>query len=74
MSDPADWSKVNVRTDLHAKARAAVRLVSKVTGRPYTMTQFLSEAIISQLNVIARDYNGGRDIQPDGRPLEPGRR
>lgn len=73
MSDPG-WSKVNIRKDLHARARAAVRIVTKVTGRPYTMTQFLSEAVISQLNVIARDYNAGREIAPDDTPLEPGRR
>lgn len=67
-------SKVNIPTDLHQRARAAVRLVERVTGRRYTFAQFVREAVIAQLAVIARDYNRGRDISPDSAPLEPGRR
>lgn len=74
---PADTtrvSKVNIPTDLHQRARAAVRIVERVTGRRYTIAQFLREAMIAQLAVIARDYNHGREINPDADPLEPGRR
>jgi hypothetical protein len=67
-------SKVNIPKDLHQRARAAVRIVRGVTGRPYTIAQFLREAIMAQLTVIARDYNRGREIYPDTEPLEPGRR
>ncbi|OKH76724.1 hypothetical protein EB73_02190 [Mycobacterium sp. SWH-M3] len=67
-------SKVNIPRDLHQRARAAVRIVRKVTGRPYTFAQFLREAFMAQLAVIARDYNGGQEIFPDTDPLEPGRR
>ncbi|OFJ54260.1 50S ribosomal protein L7ae [Mycolicibacterium grossiae] len=61
-------------TELHQRARAAVRIVERVTGRRYTIAQFLREAIVAQLAVIARDYNRGREIYPDSEPLEPGRR
>ncbi|WP_176749532.1 50S ribosomal protein L7ae [Mycolicibacterium grossiae] len=67
-------SKVNIPTELHQRARAAVRIVERVTGRRYTIAQFLREAIVAQLAVIARDYNRGREIYPDSEPLEPGRR
>jgi hypothetical protein len=78
MPDPSrrpggDVSKVNIPTELHQRARAAVRLVKRVTGRRYTIAQFLREAISSQLSVIARDYNQGREILPDTAPLDPGR-
>ena len=73
-SDATKVSKVNIPTELHQRARAAVRIVERVTGRRYTIAQFLREAIIAQLAVIARDYNRGREIYPDRAPLEPGRR
>ena len=73
-SDAIALSKVNIPTHLHQRARAAVRLVERVTGRRYTFAQFVREAVIAQLAVIARDYNCGRDIYPDSAPLEPGRR
>lgn len=73
-SDAAKVGKVNVPTDLHQRARAAVRLVERVTGRRYTFAQFVREAFLAQLAVIARDYNQGRDIYPDSAPLDPGRR
>ncbi|ART74559.1 50S ribosomal protein L7ae (plasmid) [Mycobacterium dioxanotrophicus] len=60
--------------DLHRRARAAVRIVQRVTGRPYTFAQFVREAFIAQLAVIARDYNRGAEIYPDDEPLGPGRR
>lgn len=71
---PSDVSKVNIPTELHQRARAAVRIVERVTGRRYTIAQFLREAIVAQLRVIARDYNSDREIYPDSEPLEPGRR
>jgi hypothetical protein len=67
-------SKVNIPIDLHQQARAAVRLVERVTGRRYTFAQFVREAFVAQLTVIARDYNSGCAIVPDTEPLEPGRR
>lgn len=67
-------SKVNIPRDLHLRARAAVRIVRRVTGRSYTIAQFLIEAIMAQLAVIARDYNNGQEIYPDTEPLDPGRR
>lgn len=67
-------SKLNVPTELHQRARAAVRIVRRVTGRRYTIAQFVTEAFVAQLAVIARDYNGGREIYPDTEPLERGRR
>ena len=73
-SDATKVSKVNIPTDLHQRARAAVRLVERVTGRRYTFAQFVREKFIAQLAVIARDYNRGRDIYPDRAPLEPRRR
>ena len=66
-------SKVNVDTDLRERARAAVRLVRRVTGRRYTLSQFVREAFIAQLAQIAADYNSGHEIHPDTEPLEPGR-
>ena len=42
--------------------------------RQSQVAQFVREAFIAQLAVIARDYNRGRDIYPDSAPLEPGRR
>ncbi|WP_260860834.1 hypothetical protein [Mycobacterium tilburgii] len=71
---PGDVSKVNIPTDLHQRARAAVRIVERATGRRYTIAQFLREAIIAQLQVIARDYNFDREIFPDSQRLDPGRR
>jgi hypothetical protein len=65
---------VNIPRELHQRARAAVRIVQRVTGRPYPFAQFVREAFIAQLAVIARDYNQGREIAPDREPLEPGRR
>ncbi|UJL32227.1 50S ribosomal protein L7ae (plasmid) [Mycolicibacterium vanbaalenii] len=67
-------SKLNVPAELHQRARAAVRIVRRVTGRRYTIAQFVTEAFVAQLAVIARDYNGGREIYPDREPLERGRR
>lgn len=66
-------SSLNVDRQLHALARAAVRIVSRATGRRYTLAQFMREAITGQLEIVARDYNDGRPIQPDDEPLEPGR-
>ena len=72
--DSTEVSKVNIPRDLHRRARAAVRIVQRVTGRPYTFAQFVREAFIAQLAVIARDYNRGAEIYPDDEPLGPGRR
>ncbi len=72
--DVAKLSKLNVPAELHQRARAAVRIVRRVTGRRYTIMQFVIEAFVAQLAVIARDYNGGREIYPDTEPLERGRR
>jgi len=66
-------SSLNVDLELHAKARAAVRIVSRATGRRYTLAQFMREAIVGQLAIVARDYCDGRSIQPDADPLAPGR-
>lgn len=71
---PSDVSKVNIPTELHHRARAAVRIVERVTGRRYTMAQFIREAMVAQLRVIEHDYNDDREILPDSQPLEPGRR
>lgn len=71
---PNAVSKVNIPTELHQRARAAVRIVERVTGRRYTIMQFVREAIVAQLAVVERDYNGGREIFLDAEPLEPGRR
>ena len=67
-------SSVNVDSELHARARAAVRIVSQATNRRYTLTQFVREAFIGQLAVVSRDYNNGREIRPDDERLDPGRR
>ena len=58
-------STVNIPAELHQRARAAVRIVERVTGRTYTIAQFCREAFIAQIAVIARDYNQGREIEPD---------
>lgn len=50
-----------------------MRIVRRVTGRPYTLGQFFREAAAAQLSLIARDYNDGREIPPDTRALSPGR-
>lgn len=70
---PAAFSTVNIPTELHHRARAAVRIVRKVTGRNYSLGQFFREATAAQLTLIARDYNDGREIPPDARALNPGR-
>jgi hypothetical protein len=71
---PGDVSRVNLPSEQHQRARAAVRIVERVTGRRYTIAQFLREAVDAQLRVIARDYNDDREILPDSEPLERGRR
>ena len=71
--DSTEVSKVNIPRDLHRRARGAVRIVQRVTGRPYTFAQFVREAFIAQLAQIAADYNSGHEIHPDTEPLEPGR-
>ena len=70
---PGEVTKANIPTELHQRARAAVRIVERVTGRRYTLAQFLREAITAQLWVIARDYNEGHEISRDSRPLDRGR-
>lgn len=70
----AKITTVNIPAELHQRARAAVRIVERVTGRTYTIAQFFREAVIAQLAVIARDYNQGREIEPDLEPLDRGRR
>lgn len=67
-------STVNIPAELHQRARAAVRIVERVTGRTYTIAQFCREAFIAQIAVISRDYNQGREIEPDSEPLDRGRR
>jgi hypothetical protein len=66
-------SSVNLEQELHRQSRAAVRLVRRMTGRPYTMTQFFNEAVHGQLKVVADTFNEGRPVHPDDEPLEPGR-
>lgn len=63
---------VNVPRELHDRARAAVRLVRRVTGRPYSLAQFTREAFAGQLRIISDTYNSGRPIEPDTTPLETG--
>jgi hypothetical protein len=70
---PRATSTVNVSHELHDLARAAVRLVRRKTGRPYSLTQFVREALAAQLKIIADTYNDGRAIRPDEEPLERGR-
>lgn len=65
-------SSINVDIELHARARAAVRIVSRATNRRYTLAQFVREAFIGQLAVLSRDYNNGREIRPDDERLDPG--
>lgn len=67
-------STVNVRHDLLALSRGAVRLVRASTGRAYSMRQFIEEAITAQIRTIAETYNDGRAILPDANPLGPGQR
>ncbi len=68
-------STVNVRHELLALARGAVRLVrTSPTGRAYSMRQFIEEAITAQIRTIAETYNDGRAILPDANPLRPGQR
>lgn len=66
-------STMNVKADLLAVARSAVRLVRSKTGRPYSLAQLTEEALVAQIRLIADTYNGGRTIPPDDKPLEPGR-
>lgn len=73
-SDAGKLSKLNVPAELHQRARAAVRIVRRATGRQYTISQFVTEAFMAQLSIIARDYNSGQEIYPDTEPLERGRR
>lgn len=63
-------STVNVSQEQLASARAAVRLVSRVTGRRYTMANFVREAVALQLRRICEEYNEGRPIAPDPEPLK----
>lgn len=67
------YSTANIPVDLHRRARAAVRIVRRATGRHYTIAQFFREAITRQLEEIAREYNRGREILPDCEPLDAGR-
>ncbi len=69
----AGKTSIGVERDLHARIRAAVRVVRRKTGQPYTVAQFVREAIGAQLAVVARDYNDGRVIGPDDEPLPAGR-
>ena len=66
-------STVNVSAEVLALSRAAVRLVRRRTGRPYSLRQFTEEAFAAQIQTIAETYNEGRAIQPDDTPLEKGR-
>lgn len=64
---------VNVDPALHARARAAVRLM-RTKGRPdYTMSTFTDEAFAGQLREIETIYNDGHAIMPDPKALAPGR-
>ena len=69
---PRRHSTVNVDLTQHAEARAAIRLVARVTGRPYTMAQFVREAFQKQLAVIRREYNNDNPIPPDAARLPAG--
>lgn len=70
---PGSFSTVSIPTLLHQRARAAVRIVRRATGRRYTIAQFYREAIRAQLTVISHDYHQGREIEPDTEPLDRGR-
>lgn len=63
------YSTVNVDHDQLAQARAAVRLVAKVSGRDYRLATFVREAFTRQLRSIWDEYNEGRPIAPDPAPL-----
>lgn len=67
-----DHTTVNVDIDQHAVARAAVRLVRYGDSRPYTMRQFVREALADKIARIAAEYNDGKEIEPDEEPLETG--
>ncbi len=69
---PAKRRSVNISDEYHNRSRAAVRLVNKA-GQPYTLNQFLEEAIEAHLRRIAENYNAGRPIHADPEPLRPGR-
>lgn len=73
MSGGRPASSLNIDGDRHARIRAAVRVVERVTGRRYTAAEFVREAVDAQLAVVARDYNEGRPIWPDDEPLPKGR-
>lgn len=68
----AKRKSVNLDEEHHDRARAAVRLVVH-SGQPYSLTQFLAEAVEAQLRRISEDYNDGRPIHADSEPLRPGR-
>lgn len=62
-------STVNIDHDQHALIRGAIRHVTKVTGRAYTLAQFVRDAFNNQLQLIWREYNDGKPIPPDTAPL-----
>lgn len=62
-------STVNIDHDQHALIRGAIRHVTKVTGRAYTLAQFVRDAFNNQLQLIWREYNDGKPIPPDTSPL-----
>lgn len=64
---------VNIDSDLHARARAAVRIVQSMGQQRYSLAQFMREAVTAQLRAISRDYNDDKPIGPDAYPLPPGR-
>ncbi len=64
-------STVNIDHDQHALIRGTIRHVTKVTGRAYTLAQFVRDAFNNQLQLIWRDYNDGKPIPPDAAPLPP---
>lgn len=72
MSVPRDPT-VNVPRALHARARAAVRLVRASGNSGYNMAKFTIEAFAAQLRQIEKTYNAGEAIAPDAEPLERGR-
>lgn len=66
-------STINLPRHIHRLARAAARLVSEATGRPYSLTQLVTEALLSRIKWIIDTYNDGRPLFPDDKPLPPGR-
>lgn len=62
-------STVNIDHDQHALIRGAIRHVTKVTGRAYTLSQFVRDAFNNQLQLIWSDYNDGKPVPPDTAPL-----